>query len=209
MTNLPSAETFVDVWRSVPTVNDVALTGPDAGIRGHAARTHPAATSWTDVGRRFRSRRSGRSPITRRRERTAASADRRPGVVSAGPVHESPRACSRGCDRVRAPSRCRIPIRQLNELEQEGKAVFGRACAQCHGGPGQSTPATPGLPARSFAFTASRAQCPRPVDTVSPARLVLCGVPAATRAKCADLRDHVGESDQDPPDELRSRVGPC
>ena len=28
-TNLPSAETFVDVWRMVPTVNDVKLTGPD------------------------------------------------------------------------------------------------------------------------------------------------------------------------------------
>ena len=31
-TNAASAETFVDVWRSVPTVNDVALTGPDDGI---------------------------------------------------------------------------------------------------------------------------------------------------------------------------------
>ena len=31
-TNEPSAETEVDVWRSVPTVNDVALTGPDDGI---------------------------------------------------------------------------------------------------------------------------------------------------------------------------------
>ena len=28
-TNAPSAETIADVWRSVPTVNDVALTGPD------------------------------------------------------------------------------------------------------------------------------------------------------------------------------------
>src|SRR5882757_9038534 len=28
-TNAPSAEWFVDVWRMVPTVNDVALTGPD------------------------------------------------------------------------------------------------------------------------------------------------------------------------------------
>src|SRR4029077_18832823 len=28
-TNLPSTETFVDVWRMVPTVNDVALTGAD------------------------------------------------------------------------------------------------------------------------------------------------------------------------------------
>jgi hypothetical protein len=31
-TNLPSSETEVDVWRAVPTVNDVALTGPDDGI---------------------------------------------------------------------------------------------------------------------------------------------------------------------------------
>jgi len=31
-TNAPSNETFVDVWRSVPTVNDVALTGADDGI---------------------------------------------------------------------------------------------------------------------------------------------------------------------------------
>ena len=28
-TNAVSSETFVDVWRAVPTVNDVALTGPD------------------------------------------------------------------------------------------------------------------------------------------------------------------------------------
>ena len=31
-TNAVSNETFVDVWRMVPTVNDVALTGPDASI---------------------------------------------------------------------------------------------------------------------------------------------------------------------------------
>ena len=29
VTNAPSTETFVDVWRAVPTVNDVKLTGPD------------------------------------------------------------------------------------------------------------------------------------------------------------------------------------
>src|SRR5204863_154627 len=28
-TNAPSSETFVDVWRMVPTVNNVKLTGPD------------------------------------------------------------------------------------------------------------------------------------------------------------------------------------
>ena len=28
-TNLPSAETTTDIWRSVPTINDVANSGPD------------------------------------------------------------------------------------------------------------------------------------------------------------------------------------
>ena len=31
-TNQPSAETFVDVWRAVPSVNNVALTGPDGHV---------------------------------------------------------------------------------------------------------------------------------------------------------------------------------
>jgi hypothetical protein len=31
-TNQPSTETFVDVWRSVPSVNNVALTGPDGHV---------------------------------------------------------------------------------------------------------------------------------------------------------------------------------
>jgi len=31
-TNQPSAETFVDVWRAVPSVNNVALTGPDGQV---------------------------------------------------------------------------------------------------------------------------------------------------------------------------------
>ncbi len=31
-TNQPSTETFVDVWRAVPSVNNVALTGPDGHV---------------------------------------------------------------------------------------------------------------------------------------------------------------------------------
>jgi hypothetical protein len=49
-TNQPSAETFVDVWRAVPTVNDVALTGADgqsAWPRG------PNATGGYQIDARF------------------------------------------------------------------------------------------------------------------------------------------------------------
>jgi len=53
----------------------------------------------------------------------------------------------------------------LNALEQQGKAVFIRACAQCHGGAGQSTPQPPVV-----RFHDISSQCPRPVDTATPAR---------------------------------------
>src|SRR5262249_16938197 len=53
----------------------------------------------------------------------------------------------------------------LDALEQQGKAVFARSCAQCHGGPGQSTTKPPVV-----RFHDISSQCPRPVDTVTPAR---------------------------------------
>ncbi len=34
------------------------------------------------------------------------------------------------------------PDPELNELEQQGKAVFNRACAQCHGGPAHPSTTT-------------------------------------------------------------------
>jgi cytochrome c peroxidase len=61
----------------------------------------------------------------------------------------------------------------LSELAQQGKTVFTRACAQCHGGPGQSTTQAP-LPLR---FHDISSQCPRPVDTVVPARFTFTPCP--------------------------------
>jgi len=48
----------------------------------------------------------------------------------------------------------------LTELEQAGKVIFTRACGQCHGGPGQSTPQAPAVRYHDIST-----QCPRPVDT--------------------------------------------
>jgi cytochrome c peroxidase len=48
----------------------------------------------------------------------------------------------------------------LNEVEQAGKVIFTRACGQCHGGPGQSTPQAPAVRYHDIST-----QCPRPVDT--------------------------------------------
>ena len=53
---------------------------------------------------------------------------------------------------------------ELNELEQQGKAVFNRACAQCHGGalhPSGSTPETT-FPRPLARYHNIQTACPRP-----------------------------------------------
>ena len=64
------------------------------------------------------------------------------------------------------------PDPRLSELEQQGKAVFERACAHCHGGPGQSTTQPP-----IGRYHDINTQCPRPVDTVQPARFAFAACP--------------------------------
>ncbi|HEU4522615.1 MAG TPA: hypothetical protein VFT12_11470, partial [Thermoanaerobaculia bacterium] len=65
------------------------------------------------------------------------------------------------------------PDPPLDALEQQGKAVFMRACAHCHGGSGQSTTQRP-INARYHDIAT---QCPRPVDTANPARFAFAPCP--------------------------------
>ena len=198
-TNQPSGETFADVWRAVPTVNDVKLTGPDGvnpwprgpnqtGGYQMDARVHAAGAG---------ARRAGQPRAEP--ERAAATAARRSGVVSARAVHERSRARSFPTRSTAGTTLPPDPDPPLNELEQQGKVVFKRACAHCHGGPGQSTTQPPIL-----RFHDITTQCPRPVDTVTPARFAFApALPAG--AQCADLRDHAGRRHEIRRDELRSR----
>jgi cytochrome c peroxidase len=173
VTNAPSAETFVDVWRAVPTVNDVKLTGPDGqnpvwprdpnrsggyqmdarvatlqeqglgAILNHAQAEHAPAQQFLDDLNSFQ-----RVLFTNQRVRALSDA------IDAGttPLPD--------------------PDPPLSTLEQQGKVVFVRACAQCHGGPGQSTSQPPVI-----RYHEVFAQCPRPVDTVSPPRFLLAPCP--------------------------------
>jgi cytochrome c peroxidase len=171
-TNAPSAETFVDVWRAVPTVNDVALTGPDTvnpwtrgpnefggyqldarvgtlqeqalgALTNHAQVQHPPPQRLLDDLSSFQ-----RVLFTNHRVRALSDAVREGTVPFPDP---DPR---------------------LNELEQQGKVVFERACSQCHGGPGQSTAQAPVV-----RFHETSSQCPRPVDTATPARFSFAACP--------------------------------
>ena len=176
-TNLPSAETEVDVWRSVPTVNDVALTGPDHGIlwpRG------PNETGGYQLDAR----------VSTLQEQALAALTNHAQILHPPPqrllddlssfqrvlfTNERVRALSDAVRQGTVP--LPDPDRTLTALEQQGKTVFERACAQCHGGAGQSTPQATlnDPPAPVIRFHNIFSQCPRPVDPT--ARYVFAACP--------------------------------
>ena len=186
-TNLPSNETFVDVWRMVPTVNDVRLTGDDGenpwprgpnrtggyqldarqatlqdqalgALISHAEVQGLPAPSFLDDLAAFQS-----TLFTNPRLRQLADA------IDAGitPLPD--------------------PDPPLNGLETQGKAVFVRACAQCHGGPRQTT-----TPSNIVRYHAIATQCPRPVDATGRWQFAACPPRLARNTRLYEVRQANG-----------------
>jgi cytochrome c peroxidase len=164
-TNAPSAETVVDVWRMVPTVNDVKLTGPDSGV---AWPREPNPSGGYQLDARFTTLQDQAlgallSHAEIQNAPTQGLLDDLAAFQSVLFTNERVRALSDAMSAGALP--LPDPDPRLNALERQGKTVFVRACAQCHGGLGQSTPQAPVIRYHDIST-----QCPRPVDTVTPAR---------------------------------------
>ena len=165
-TNAASTETSVDVWRAVPSIFNVKLTGPDGAIpwpRG----PNPTGGYQLD-GRKATLQEQALGAFEAHAQIVNAPSQRLLDDLAAfqNVMFSSPRVRVLA-DAVRngvSPLPDVDP--PLSPLEAQGKVVFTRACAQCHGGPGQSTIQAP-LLAR---FHDIQVNCPRPVDTVVPAR---------------------------------------
>ena len=164
LTNLPSAETSVDVWRAVPGVNDVKLTGADGlnpwprgpnGSGGYQLDGRFADLQEQALGALLSHAQVQKPPPQRMLDDLAA-------FQRTLFTNHRVRALSAAIDAGATPPDVDPP---LSGLEQAGKIVFTRACAQCHGGPGQSTTQAPVVRYHDIVT-----QCPRPVDPVSPAR---------------------------------------
>jgi len=165
-TNLPSAETSVDVWRMVPSVNDVKLSGAD-GVNpwprnpnrggGYQLDGRFADLQEQALGALLSHAQVQKPPPQRMLDDLAA-------FQRTLFTNSRVRALSAAIDAGKALLPDADP--PLSGLEQAGKAVFVRACAHCHGGPGQSTTHLPVVVRYHDIVT----QCPRPVDTISPAR---------------------------------------
>ncbi|MEA3160966.1 MAG: hypothetical protein QOD95_2514, partial [Gammaproteobacteria bacterium] len=144
-TGQPSSERSVDVWRAVPTVINVKLTGPDA--LNPWARD-PNLSGGYQLDARFGSlQEQALGALQAHAEIQVAPPQRFLDDLSA---FQSVLFSSRGVRELSEAIDAGVsplpdPDPPLNELEQAGKVVFTRACGQCHGGPGQSTPQLPAV----------------------------------------------------------------
>lgn len=175
---VPTSETVADVWRSVPSIFDVNLTGPDG-----------AAPVWARGPNR-----SGGYQLDGRidtLQNQALGALRGHGGITVDPPasflddiaafqitqFSSPSVKLLSDAMAAGTSPLPDPDPALDELETSGKAVFTRSCAQCHGNlgghPSTSTPILQGVqgtPTALVRYHDIATACPRPVDNVSPPR---------------------------------------
>lgn len=171
-TNHPSNETDAEVWRMVPSVNDVRLTGPDGTNPwprgpnpdgGYQLDARMATLQDQALGALIHHAEVQSLPPQQMLDDLAAF---QRVLFTNAQVRELAEAVDAGAFPLPDPDP------PLTELEQQGKAVFTRACAHCHGGPGQSTTEPP-----IGRYHDINTQCPRPVDTVQPARFAFAPCP--------------------------------
>lgn len=183
-TNVASSETSVDVWRMVPTVNNVRLTGPD-GVNPWPRG--PNASGGYQLDGRFATlQEQALGALTAHAQVQVAPPQRLLDDLTAfqNVLFSSPGV--RGLsDAIRTGAAVLPdPDPPLDELEQQGKVVFTRACGQCHGGPGQSTSVAPAIRYHDI-----NTQCPRPVDTAPNAQFVFkpCGASLARNVRTYEI----------------------
>ena len=150
----PTSETTADVWRSTPSVFNVNITGPD-----NSTNVWPRGPNNTG-GYQL----DGRIDTLQNQALSALHAH-------ASTTVDPPASF---LDDLAAYQQALVtpPEPALSTLEQDGKALFNRACATCHGGAGTTTPATApvGWPGGNPRFTDIATAFPKPADFVSPPR---------------------------------------
>ena len=163
VTNAPSDERTVDIWRAVPGVTDLKLTGTD-GMNPWPRGPNPTGGLQLD-GRFLTLQEQALGALVAHAQVQSPPPPRLLDDLNSFQrvlfTNERVRALSEAVDAGVSP--LPDPDPRLNAFELQGKAVFVRACAQCHGGPGQSTTQPPVVRYHDI-FS----QCPRPVDTRPP-----------------------------------------
>jgi cytochrome c peroxidase len=175
---VPTGETVADVWRSVPSIFDVAITGPDGAAPAYARGPNQRGGYQLDA----RIDTLQNQALAALRAHASVAVDPPASFLDDVATFEqtlfssaSVKLLSEAMSASLSPLPDPDPV--LDELETAGKAVFNRSCAQCHGNmgghPGTSTPilqGTPGTPTALVRYHDILTACPRPVDTANPPR---------------------------------------
>ena len=174
----PTSETTTDVFRSVPSILNVAITGPDAV--GPAWVRAPNPNGGYQLDGRFDTLQAQALGALRNHAGIAFDPPSRmlDDLAAFQNTQFSSPAVKMLADAMAAGANpLADPDPTLDALETSGKAVFNRACGQCHGNqaghPSGSTPilqGTPGTPTAIVRYHDIATACPRPVDTATPPR---------------------------------------
>jgi len=175
---LPTSETVADVWRAVPSIFDAGITGPDGA--GPVWPRGPNPRGGYQLDGRFDTLQT--QALSALRNHAGITVDPQPSFLDDLAAFQSTQFSSPSVKALSAAiaagtSPLPDPDPVLNSLEVQGKAVFNRACAQCHGDmgghPSGSTPILQGVqgtPTAIVRYHSIATACPRPVDNVSPPR---------------------------------------
>ena len=175
---LPTSETSADVWRAVPSILDVQITGPD-GV-GPVWPRGPNRSGGYQLDGRIDTLQN--QALGALRNHASVAVDPPPSWLDDVAFFQSTQFSSPGVkDLAGAMAAGSSPLPDpdpvLDDLELQGKSVFNRSCAQCHGNlaghPSGSTPilqGTQGTPTGLVRYHDIATACPRPVDTASPPR---------------------------------------
>ena len=184
-TGQPSAETSVDLWRAVIPVFNVAITGPDGRLPSWPPGLPRVPIMGQDPNgpnRQGGYQHDARFATLQEQARGALLGHAQ--VMAEPPsqmlddlaafqqtLFSSP-GVERLADAILSGSPIVDPDPELNELEQQGKVVFNRACATCHGGtthPSTSTPETGMVRPIGIRYHNIQTACPRStLDGFSP-----------------------------------------
>ena len=185
VTGQPTDETSVDLWRAVMPVLNVAITGPDgvAPIWPPPAQAREPIMGQDPNGpnRQGGYQHDARFGTLQEQARGALFAHAQVSVEPPAQMLDDLAAfqqtlfSSSGVDllakAILSGSTFPDPDPELNELEQRGKTVFNRACAQCHGGtlhPSGSTPEA-AIVRPIVRYHNIQTPCPRPAtDGLAP-----------------------------------------
>jgi len=175
---LPTGDTSVDVWRAVMPVNNVAITGPDrvVPIWPPAPRAPIMGTDPNGPNLQGGYQHDARFATLQEQARGALLAHAQVSIEPPAGMLDDLAAFQRTlfsspavealADAIESGATpFPDPDPELSELEQQGKAVFNRACATCHGGvlhPSGSTPEG-GIPRPiRMRYHNIQTACPRP-----------------------------------------------